>query len=681
MARLIRDLPFRDPVKSIAEKRDVYDVFPAGTEIQRALLDMKPGEPGYERWNDCRKSIIYAESKGKKDFELWFVGGVCRMLDRSAYDSAYADRVAAKTKEEELTTEAQRHREDERTVLDNSIRDVQSAGELDHAKRPEEDGPVSAVQLVPVHGKFQTGLSPSHTPERADIQRVIELPAERSAKTTPFPGRATRTYEIPPCPGPGLPVAMGNVVIVDFSNLIHTAFHACGTGAAHSVLATCVNVIQTVSPEYLVFALDGGHVARSRMFEGYKATRPERAPELVEQIDLATAAIRAIGWPLIRFEGWEADDVIASLVHQVSGRAVGTLVASGDKDLLQLVPKCRIYHPWKGGKLLPLNYSEERFGVKANQIADYLALCGDTSDNVPGVNGVGEKTAASLLAQFGTLAGVLDAAATSRVAGAAAKKLVQQREMAWLSRRLVELKSDLPVPSFWLDFPAGEPSAGWKETLRGMGLNAAVNKLLSIKSFQTPGRVRGCSQVLVPWDEEESNVVPRDFGIRTSDKESTVVEVPSRDHKRDLALLEPRPVADVPTVPGESDFPARDGEASQPVVDRIPTDGDSERSDYQRLTDLSWCDDFPKLGALAKDANRETRLRSVYAAEVREMRAGNEYRQIYKSESEFTAVEKLARDGKPFSMPGLSVATKTIVDRPPPPPAAKPGERVQGSLF
>ncbi len=296
------------------------------------------------------------------------------------------------------------------------------------------------------------------------------------------------------------------VVIVDLMNVLVRAWFAGAPSQFHAVkslLFTCANIIERLNPSHLVFAGDGGHVERSRLYPDYKAHRPPKPEGLANQIALADQVLEAIGWPVIRAVGWEADDVAASLAVEMSVKYSDAVICSCDKDLCQFVgyPGVQIYHPWGEGAFLTPESIREKMGVNPDQIADYLSLIGDTSDNIPGVNGIGPKTAAALLVRYGNLDAVLEEARLLRIAGATCKKLRDHTDSARLSRRLVELQRRIPIPNDWQDWPAIDPKSGWLESLRDLGLGSAARRLQEL--LPAVGRVRsGSAATSIEWMPE-----------------------------------------------------------------------------------------------------------------------------------------------------------------------------------
>lgn len=289
------------------------------------------------------------------------------------------------------------------------------------------------------------------------------------------------------------PLTCGIVVIVDLMNLLVRAWHAgkaTRTHAVNSLLLTTANIVERLSPEYMLFAGEGGHAERTRLYPAYKAHRPPSPPGLREQIDMAYEAIESMGWPVIRAIDWEADDVIASLAMRLAPVAGGVLIASSDKDLLQLVGTSGImvYHPWDGGKKIRPDDVRSKFGIDASRVADYLAIVGDSSDGIPGVKGIGAKGAVDLLTEYGSLEKILEESRAKRIAGKLGKLLEADRDSAVLSRQLVELNKSIEVPDSWRDWPAASPRAGWRDRLQRLDLSQVARRFDGL--FVGPGVVR-----------------------------------------------------------------------------------------------------------------------------------------------------------------------------------------------
>lgn len=271
-----------------------------------------------------------------------------------------------------------------------------------------------------------------------------------------------------------------NVLAIDFLNLLVRAWHAGKrneTHAVRSLFQTVANAIRNLSPSHVVFAMDGGHDARTKLLPSYKAHRPPSDPNLTSQKALAEQALSITGFQCVRIDGWEADDILAS----IGTKHTDVVICSSDKDLLALAGRCRIYHPWGTGSFVT---PEEKIGLPAGQITDYLALCGDSSDGIPGVKGIGPTTAVQLLEAHDSLEGILSAAAAGRIKGAVGSKLKEQRSDALMCRQLVELNTALPLPQL----RAWSLPAGWQNKLQDLRLGsvAAIVQTLSENSIASP---------------------------------------------------------------------------------------------------------------------------------------------------------------------------------------------------
>ena len=276
--------------------------------------------------------------------------------------------------------------------------------------------------------------------------------------------------------------------LVDGYALIYRAFFAMisrplrtsrgeNTSAAWGVANFILRLIERHRPGYLAWVHDAGTSFRHVTFPEYKATREKLDEELqqdfnrsVERIESLLAAFRI---PLVEIEGFEADDVIGTLATQATEQGLDTVIVSGDKDFYQLIDKhVTLLNPGRGGPaaveeqhVTSVN-AAERLGVRPDQTIDFLALVGDSADNIPGVRGIGEKTAQRLLAEYGTLDAVLEKAediAAKRVREA----LLAEADRARLSRDLVTIHRNVPVSLDLAALAAAEPD--WPRLLELFG--------------------------------------------------------------------------------------------------------------------------------------------------------------------------------------------------------------------
>jgi len=299
------------------------------------------------------------------------------------------------------------------------------------------------------------------------------------------------------------------LVVIDGANSIYRAFFAIPnlrapdgtpTNAVYGFATMLGKVAREESPDFLVVAFDPrGGSFRRRIFEGYKATRDAQPEDLSAQIPMVRELIDAWGIPLLEVEDFEADDVIATLVAEV-GPDAEVRIVSTDKDLMQLVSeRVQLVDAVKDRRYGPAEV-EERFGVPPEQLLDLRALVGDPSDNIPGVKGIGEKGAAKLIAEFGTLEELLDRA--EEVKGKRAREgLLEQRDAAELSKQLATLRDDVPLPVEISDLAAHAPDAArlraLYERLGFSRLLASLDELASGEAGAAPAASEQAAKVTV----------------------------------------------------------------------------------------------------------------------------------------------------------------------------------------
>ncbi len=244
------------------------------------------------------------------------------------------------------------------------------------------------------------------------------------------------------------------LVLVDGSSYLYRAFHALPplstasgqpTGAVLGVVTMLYKLKDELTPDRMAVVFDApGKTFRDDLYAEYKANRPSMPDELRAQVAPLLEVIEAMGIPLLRVEGVEADDVIGTLARQAATTGTPTIISTGDKDLAQLVDdRVTLVNTMDDTKLDHAGVVQ-KFGVAPEQIIDYLALVGDTSDNIPGVSGVGPKTAAKWLQQYGDL-DTLKARA-GEVAGKIGERLRESLGLLDLSKELATIRCDLDLP-------------------------------------------------------------------------------------------------------------------------------------------------------------------------------------------------------------------------------------------
>jgi DNA polymerase-1 len=245
---------------------------------------------------------------------------------------------------------------------------------------------------------------------------------------------------------------MPNLTLIDGSSYLYRAFHALpplsnAKGEPTGALFGVVNMLRATlkaRPDYVAFVSDAsGPTFRNVLYDKYKANRPPMPDDLRAQIEPMLQIVGALGFPILRVSGVEADDVIGTLATQAHAQGVDVVISTGDKDLAQLVrPGITLVNTMTNTTMDDAAVLE-KFGVKPAQIIDFLSLTGDTVDNVPGVTKCGPKTAAKWLAEYGSLDGVM--ANADKVGGKIGEYLREALPSLPLSRELVTIKVDVPL--------------------------------------------------------------------------------------------------------------------------------------------------------------------------------------------------------------------------------------------
>lgn len=243
--------------------------------------------------------------------------------------------------------------------------------------------------------------------------------------------------------------------LLDGSSYLYRAFHALPplstatgipTSAVLGFATMLLKITRERAPDYLGVAFDGpGPTVRHQIFTDYKAQRPPMPDVLARQIPYVYRVVEALRVPRLMVEGEEADDILATLGQRARTRHVHAVIVTGDKDLLQLVADwITVYDPMRD-RWYDRAEVEARYGVPPEALVDLFALTGDSIDNVPGVTGVGEKTARALVQEFGSLEGLL--AGLEKVARPKLREaLAAHADQARRSRELVRVRTDVPVP-------------------------------------------------------------------------------------------------------------------------------------------------------------------------------------------------------------------------------------------
>ncbi|MGB9593619.1 MAG: DNA polymerase I, partial [Anaerolineae bacterium] len=220
------------------------------------------------------------------------------------------------------------------------------------------------------------------------------------------------------------------------------------TSGTFGFASMLLKVLQELKPDYIAVTFDVGRTFRHDLSPDYKATRAKMPDELSVQMDRIRELVSAFNIPVFELEGYEADDILGTLSRQAAEQGIETIIVTGDTDAFQLIDEhTKVYtsgRQFSDTKLYDEAAIVERYGLTPSQLVDFKSLTGDKSDNIPGVSGIGEKTAAQLLQKYGTLEGIyehLDEIDNKRVRNA----LEQGREAAFQSRKLVQIARDAPV--------------------------------------------------------------------------------------------------------------------------------------------------------------------------------------------------------------------------------------------
>jgi DNA polymerase-1 len=272
--------------------------------------------------------------------------------------------------------------------------------------------------------------------------------------------------------------------LIDGSSYIYRAFFAIPhlsnskgfpTNAIYGFTNMLLKVVREQEPEYLAIAFDApGPTFRHEVFGEYKANRPSMPENLRPQIPHIKEIVSALQIPILEIEGYEADDLIGSLAKKLESEGMNTVIVSGDKDLMQLItPQVVMYDPMKD-KTFEIPEVKERFGVPPDKVVEVMGLCGDSSDNIPGVPGIGEKTAARLIEQFGSIEELLKNLEKVKSPTLRAT-LSHYADQARLSRELAAL--DTQAPLAW-DLEKLKPGMPDREKLHKIFKEMEFSKLL-----------------------------------------------------------------------------------------------------------------------------------------------------------------------------------------------------------
>jgi DNA polymerase-1 len=298
--------------------------------------------------------------------------------------------------------------------------------------------------------------------------------------------------------------------LVDGSSYIYRAYFAIrhlsnskglATNAVYGFVNMLLKVAREQQPDHLAVVFDArGPTFRKELYPEYKATRAHMPEDLVPQVPIIKEVVRAFNMPAIEKEGFEADDIIATLAKKFAAKGLEVTVVTGDKDLMQIVSdRIRLLDTMKD-KVSGLEEVAERFGGPPEKVIEVQALAGDSSDNIPGVPGVGEKTAVKLIQEFGSVEYLL--ANLDQVKGKLQEKLREHADSARLSKQLATLRDDVPLDLDYDSFALSPPD---RQALTALFKELEFHKLL--QEFSSDERATGEGYRAVLTEEDLTELV------------------------------------------------------------------------------------------------------------------------------------------------------------------------------
>ncbi|HET9955194.1 MAG TPA: 5'-3' exonuclease H3TH domain-containing protein, partial [Polyangiaceae bacterium] len=327
--------------------------------------------------------------------------------------------------------------------------------------------------------------------------------------------------------------------LVDLSSYVLRAYHAVAplssptgepTHAVHGTVSMLERLLRERRPALFAIAMDSGRATfRKEIYAEYKAHRPPAPDDLKIQMNRLEQIVRAFQVPVLKTDRVEADDLIASCVRTARVEGLRVVIVAGDKDLMQLVGPDVIMYDTMRERVFGVAEVEERFGVRISQVRDYLALTGDSSDNIPGVPSVGPKTAKELLVAYGDLDGIYRQ--VEQVQRKALRETLQaNREQAFLSQRLVTLKDDCDIEFTRERFSRGPRDVGTLRTIYSeLGFQRQLTQL-ELESSSAPA---------APADTDTGNEAA-DAGPAAASANAPAVAPPLAEPERYELVREPQ---------------------------------------------------------------------------------------------------------------------------------------------
>ncbi len=317
-----------------------------------------------------------------------------------------------------------------------------------------------------------------------------------------------------------------NLYLIDGNSYVYRAYYAIRglsnskgfpTNAIYGFTNMLLKIIREKKPDNIVVTFDSPvPTERHRIYEEYKAQRPETPGDLVEQLPYIRKIISAFNIKIFEIPGYEADDIIGTIAKKVASEEIDVFIVTADKDMLQLVNnKVKIYDPMKD-KILDERYTKERFGVVPERITEFLALAGDAVDNIPGIKGVGEKTAKELLSEFKSLDDLLDN--TNRIRKDKLRLLVSEHaDIVRLSKRLATIDTSVPIEIDTEEFRLREPD--WSSLLT-LFIEFEFGRLIKLIPSGISGEISAETLLSIEKVKEISSLIKEKFAfdIEASDR-------------------------------------------------------------------------------------------------------------------------------------------------------------------
>jgi len=288
---------------------------------------------------------------------------------------------------------------------------------------------------------------------------------------------------------------MKKILVVDGNSILNRAFYGIRlltnkdglpTNAVYGMVTILSKHLETLAPDYCAVAFDLKEPTfRHKMYEGYKATRHGMPDELAAQLPYAKECVRNMGFCVLETPGFEADDILGTLAARAEGEGVRAYILTGDRDSLQLISDTTHVLLATNKDTIEFGRDEfnEKYGISPEQFVDVKALMGDSSDNIPGVAGIGEKTAFKLISEFGSLDGVYENYSDSTLTPSVKAKLEAGKDSAYMSKTLATIVKDAPVPN---DFDALKNEGFKSRELRELFEKLEFSALIKRFSLDAP---------------------------------------------------------------------------------------------------------------------------------------------------------------------------------------------------